>query len=217
VSDHDTWRESAAAYVLGALDGPDRAGFEAHLESCERCREEVVSLAPLPGLLARVDPDEVDEPTGPPVDAVVAAVRDEVAGVERSRRRWRWLASAAAACLVVLGGVTLASALTSDDARDEDRGVQLALSEGSGVTGAIVADQRSWGTYVHVSLEDLPPADGYELWVVDLAGEWHPAGTWAPTPDGAANLGGSSELALADIDRIVVTTTARGEEILEAS
>lgn len=215
MTDHEVWRESAAAYVLGALDGAERTEFEAHLDGCDRCRADVVSFAPLPGLLARVDPVEVDESTGPPVDTVVAAVRDEVAAVARSRRRWRWAAGAAAACVVVLGGVALALA-DDDGASTRDRGAVLAFADGAAAAGEIVVDERPWGTYVHVSLEGLPPADGYELWVVDREGGWHAAGSWGPTADGSARLGGSSELALADIDRVVVTTTDRGEELLVA-
>ena len=36
--------ELTAAYALDALDADDRAAYEAHLEGCERCREELTSF-----------------------------------------------------------------------------------------------------------------------------------------------------------------------------
>lgn len=48
------------AYVLGALERAERAGLEAHLETCEVCREELDRLAPLPGLLSRLTLDEAE-------------------------------------------------------------------------------------------------------------------------------------------------------------
>jgi anti-sigma factor RsiW len=40
--------------VLGALSPRERHRFERHLRGCPACREEVVGLAGLPGLLARL-------------------------------------------------------------------------------------------------------------------------------------------------------------------
>jgi putative zinc finger protein len=48
------------AYVLGALEREERAGLEAHLETCDVCREELDRLAPLPGLLSRLTLDEAE-------------------------------------------------------------------------------------------------------------------------------------------------------------
>jgi len=39
------WRESLGVHALGALEGPERAALEAHLEGCPGCSEEVASLA----------------------------------------------------------------------------------------------------------------------------------------------------------------------------
>ena len=42
--DHERWEDAAAAYLLGALDDDERAGFEAHLAGCPACRAEVDEL-----------------------------------------------------------------------------------------------------------------------------------------------------------------------------
>jgi anti-sigma factor RsiW len=41
-------------YVLGALSRAERYRFERHLASCAACRDELVGLAGLPGLLRRL-------------------------------------------------------------------------------------------------------------------------------------------------------------------
>jgi hypothetical protein len=45
-------------YLLGALDPGERFAFESHLSYCEVCRGELVRLAPLPGLLNQITPDD---------------------------------------------------------------------------------------------------------------------------------------------------------------
>jgi hypothetical protein len=70
---------------------------------------------------------------------------------------------------------------------------------------------------VHVSLAELPTRDWYELWVVDRDGDWHPAGSWLPTPEGRANLGSSTSLRLPEIDRLVVTSGDRTDELAVAA
>ena len=42
------------AYVLGALSPAERHAFEEHVGDCGKCRDNLASLAGLPGLLARV-------------------------------------------------------------------------------------------------------------------------------------------------------------------
>jgi hypothetical protein len=56
---------SLGAYVLGALEPAERAAMERHLSGCRSCREEVVSFAPLPGLLRHTPFEEMPEVYGP--------------------------------------------------------------------------------------------------------------------------------------------------------
>jgi anti-sigma-K factor RskA len=51
--DHRGYRDDVGAYLLGALPDPERAAFEAHLEGCAECREEVDRLRPAADLLPR--------------------------------------------------------------------------------------------------------------------------------------------------------------------
>lgn len=54
-------------YLLGALEPSERFAFESHLSYCEICRGELVRLAPLPGLLNQIAPEDFADdmpPTG---------------------------------------------------------------------------------------------------------------------------------------------------------
>ncbi len=216
--DHETWGETAGAYVLGALEAEERSAFEEHLRSCERCAAEVVDLAPLPALLGRVSPDELDQDVGSGLVDLVTAVQAGVDRLERSRRRW--MAFAVAAVVVLAAGIAglVASGGDGGDATVDlaDRGVPLVVSAPTGVEAEVVADPRSWGTYVHLAVDGLPPRDRYELWVVDRSGSWHHAGSWGPNEARDARLGASSHVAIDDIEQVVVTSTVRGDQLLSA-
>ena len=48
-------------YLLGALEPAERSAFESHLSYCEISRGELVRLAPLPGLLNQITPEDFAE------------------------------------------------------------------------------------------------------------------------------------------------------------
>jgi hypothetical protein len=69
------------AYLLGALEPPERYEFEAHIAGCDSCRTELVRLAPLPGMLNQISVEDFDEglppgelyPTAPmPIQTLLA-------------------------------------------------------------------------------------------------------------------------------------------------
>lgn len=99
----ETYRELLAAYLDDSLDEVRRAGFRAHLRSCESCREQL--LAAEPTLVFALAPRR--EPDRERVEACVAAV---TAGIrqERLKRQLRgprrtWLAAAAAVVVALAG------------------------------------------------------------------------------------------------------------------
>ena len=93
-----------AAYTLDALDSDERGAYEAHLGACERCREELATLADTAGALAWA----VVSPTPP------ARLRErilEAAAAERGNvvplpvRPWLFRATAAAAAIAACAAV----------------------------------------------------------------------------------------------------------------
>jgi anti-sigma-K factor RskA len=96
--DHDRQAELTGLYVLGALTGPERKAFEAHVAVCDRCAAEVRSLTPAAAELAYLAP--LADPS-PAVRARLLAV----VGRDRPRFQPGWLAAAASiAFAVALGG-----------------------------------------------------------------------------------------------------------------
>ena len=109
--DGDRYVTWDAAYVLGSLTSNERREYEAHLETCARCRSAVAEISGIPALLAMLDLEDVraldeETPETPPLrPEVLESVLDKV---RWRRRRSRWLTSAAvgvAAALLAVGVV----------------------------------------------------------------------------------------------------------------
>jgi len=121
VSVTDGYADWDAAYVLGALTGPERIEFEEHLAACPRCQAAVAELAGMPGLLAQVPPGEAlamevpgdGDPSPPPPGSLMP-----VLPVEPPSRHRPWVTPlAAAAAALLIGGVGgyAASSLSAGD------------------------------------------------------------------------------------------------------
>ncbi|MCB2176942.1 MAG: zf-HC2 domain-containing protein [Actinomycetales bacterium] len=163
----DPWRIDAEAYVLGALDEPERSAFEQHLRECADCRAAVEEVGSLPALLDLVPPDLVDriadaDPLtaavpGPPVapvpesvlaGALWAARRREV----RRRRRLAGAGALAAAAAVVLALVLPASPVALTGHRDAGgQVVAMQAVEPSPVTASVAFEQVAWGTRIELT------------------------------------------------------------------
>lgn len=109
--DGDRYVTWDAAYVLGSLSSNERREYEAHLETCERCRSAVAEISGIPAMLAMLDLEDVraldeETPETPPLrPEVLDSILDKV---RWRRRRSRWLTSAAvgvAAALLAVGVV----------------------------------------------------------------------------------------------------------------
>ena len=145
------WRESLGVYALGALEGPERAALEAHLEGCEECREEASSLAGVARVLPLADPARLG--TAPEPSAGLARrISAGIAAERRSaRRRHRFrvgfalgTAAAAAAALAIL-------VLPGGEAEPTEQVDFASLPPGMQISAAL--EPRPFGTQIrmHVS------------------------------------------------------------------
>lgn len=66
----DPWLDDAPAYAIGALDGEERAAFEAHLATCAACAAEVRAYREVATVLAR----DVSGPAAAPSPALRARI-----------------------------------------------------------------------------------------------------------------------------------------------
>ena len=152
MSEHDRLRDLLGVYVLGGLSAGERADVDDHLAECDRCRDDLVELAPIPGLLSQVQLDDLETPSPPDPDAVVAAARADLDRLRASRARWRRATGlAAAVALLALGASLILEPGRSDPAQRET--VALVLDAAPTVGGSITVEERGWGTYVHVALK----------------------------------------------------------------
>lgn len=132
--DHDRAQADLGVLVLGALDPAEREAVEAHVAGCPECAATVAELAPLPGLLKRVDTSTLDLGAPPPelleraltqaraedaarthaddlaTDAsgdVVDGVVDGVVDLAARRKNWKVATTAAVAALLTAAAVIL--------------------------------------------------------------------------------------------------------------
>ncbi|WP_435199878.1 anti-sigma factor [Janibacter sp. GS2] len=209
----DEPHELSGAYVVDALAGPERQEFESHLEHCAACRAEVASLRetlphltqtlavePPPSLrddllaLVRQTPQEpapdAHEPvhdTSPHETTPQDTRRSATVHSLRPRWRSRGTALAAAAALVVGGGITWqvvdqVTTSVSDEvlAADDARTWETTTAEGGRVEVTRSADL---GRAV-LQVEGVPdPAEGrtYQAWLRDDDGAMISAGLMTST------------------------------------
>jgi hypothetical protein len=191
------------SYVLGALSPAERLEFEQHMAGCKECARAVRELAGIPGLLARVDADvleqsAVDEPLP---DTLLPALAGEV---RRANRRRGVLLSGLAAAVVtlVVGGVALTGVINRDNSTPS---ATPSTSQTTHATAAPTPKERpmtpighvpvsataavvpvSWGTRLDLTCTyapdiadyNLPPSVTYALVVHTRDGKAERVGTW---------------------------------------
>jgi anti-sigma factor RsiW len=194
VSGPEHMHEDAGAYVLGALDEPEREAFEHHLAGCAECRDEVERLRPAVDALPRSV-----EPLAPPRGlkaALMQAVEAEGDAAPRARPRPRRLrirlprltpvvAWSSAAFLLAVGvgaGFGLSKLTAGDDTRMIAAQVESGeLRDASGTLS--VPTNGKAGAILHVSGLPSLPGRVYQAWV-QRDGEVVPQPTFEPGRNG---------------------------------
>jgi anti-sigma-K factor RskA len=164
-SDHTRWSEDLAAYMLGALETGEAAGFERHLEDCERCRNDLRWFEPA----VRSLPESVERQEPPPQlrTALMAEVRADARPQSRpaKRRSWSWFARPAMAFAVVVLAVAVVAGYEIGKGGSDERGSSSTLvSEQHGIDVKMVREGDG-GTLHLASLPQLPPDKVLEAWV----------------------------------------------------
>lgn len=184
------------AYAIDALDQEERAAFEAHLEECESCAEEVTGLQATGAALGMAEVLTPSESFGRRLMAQVRATRQQppLAGsqtgqvlpmLRRARTTSRALLAVAAALAVVagsLGAVAVQAQRRADTMQQAASDVASVLAASDALTVAAQGQQgssaraimsRSKGSVVFVgqSLPDVGSGHVLQLWVL---GEGNP-------------------------------------------
>lgn len=203
----------SGAYAVDALDGHERAQFEAHLEGCATCREEVASLREAAAHLAattdtappaslrtsvlegisqvRPLPPRLATDTATPGPATPAAPGRG----PRHRRRLPALAAAAAVVAVIGAGAVITQPWQDDPPSQQGPTVaERVLQSDDARQATLRFDDGAQATVTHspsegravIQTRDMPPPpEGkvYELWWQDPDGQMAPAGLMPERPD----------------------------------
>jgi len=191
----DRMRVSLGAYVLGALDPAERAELEAHLGGCAGCRQELATLAGMPGLLGRVDAGEAEQAYEPAPERLLERTLGELVRRRRRDRRRRSVAAAAAAVVLVASGAGGALALTGR-ATSGPAGSQTvsAADSSSGVRASVQLRARPWGTQLSVDISGVPAGTRCRLVALGAGGRQEMAGTWQVSYTGRAAVDGATAI-----------------------
>jgi Putative zinc-finger len=205
----DAYRISLAAYVLGALDGSERAELEAHLVGCAACQDELVHLAGLPGLLRQLSLDDVGGASAEPMqtDGLSERALAQMRRFQRSRqRRQRTLVlSAAAALIAVLVTGSFATGMVGPGWFSQ--GVTVTASDASTHIGASVRmKDESAGTELALTLWGVPEKQRCMLVAIGRDGTRETTSTWIASYSGKATVEGYTSLPSSDMRSLEVST-----------
>ena len=209
--DHDQYRDSLAAYALGALPDDERSQLERHMATCHECRREADELAVAVGEL----PDAADPVAPPPelrsrIMAVVeadAAERTATSAAPAARSGWGALlrprAALVAACVLLLAGVGAGIALTGSDSGSWQAEVVMADASAE-------VDMASDHATLAVRGMPAPPTGRvYQVWVQRGSGAPRPTQALFTTdPSGAATV--RVEGRMNGVDAVLVTDEPKG-------
>lgn len=177
----DPFEHDDAAYVLGALDEPERLAFERHLIGCPDCVARVRELQHLPAALAGISGHELGADLVPALPGSLLPGLLRRAATQRRRRRWIG-AGAAAAAAAAVAAIVIALWPSTQPAPALPAAQPMTAVVASPVRAAVVLADRSWGTEIHLDCRYDVAATGagyvYGLTVVDTQGAAHELGTW---------------------------------------
>ena len=191
--------ELTAGYALDALDSDERRAYEAHLEGCEQCREELAAFWQTTEALAVAASGPA--PSAELRERILAGARQEpqvVVPLESRRRRTAPVLAAAAAiaAVVALALGLWAAGLSSDldetrAALERERATAAVLADPDARTvalqegeGRLVVDDQGRAVLVADGLGPAPAGKTYELWVVSQGGAPQRAGVFPGEDDG---------------------------------
>jgi len=220
------------AYLLGALAPGERHEYERHLPSCAECSRAVRELAGLPGLLARVAPEELGTTPDVPVpESLLPSLLREARRSERRRGVLIAVLSGAAVAIVaatlVMTGVigaggaseTAAPAASSSTAGASAR--EMVALGGAPVRADLGLVDVAWGTRLELACT-YEPTDGsvparpwtYVMIVHTRDGESQQVATWRALPGRTMHLSAATAAGVADLTWIEVRT-ADGRRVLK--
>ena len=232
-------RLSLGVYVLGAIDPAERSLVDAHVATCQNCRDELAGLAGLPALLARVSAEEafalaadpfpgsaagaeLPRNSEPPRE-LLATVLDLTAARRRRRRWWNASLSVAAALIIavgVFGGLRLGSSPASQNPNlpvGASGTWETVTGHSAGMSATVKYRSVGWGTQLDAEVTGIPIGTNCQLWVVDDTGHRVLAGSWLTDYDeGTVWYPASAAMNANDVESFQITVGKRAAIAVKA-
>ena len=230
--DGDRYVTWDAAYVLGSLTSNERREYEAHLETCERCRSAVADISGIPALLAMLDLEDVraldeEAPEAPPLrPEVLDSILDKV---RWRRRRNRWLTSAAvgvAAALLAVGVVIAIRpeivGLENYSPQETTQALEMAKVSDTPINASITLTGFGWGTRIDMACSygewgqsgTIPPQN-LGMIVVGRDGSHTEVATWLGLSGATALPSATTPMQKDDIAAVQLVSSENGKVLLE--
>lgn len=206
-------RESLGVLVLGAIDPRERDEVERHVRACPSCSADLAELAPVPGLLKRVDASALE--FSPPPSVILDRALEQIASqdleplsaVHRRRRPHAgWLLAGVAAGVVLVVGLVIARQAQVFPFAEPSSVVAAALDPTSGVSATVTLRPSESGTHVMLALSGVAPGAHCQLVAVGKDGQREVAASWVASYDGEARVAGTTGLATDQISSFDVMT-----------
>ncbi|OBF42275.1 anti-sigma factor [Mycobacterium sp. ACS1612] len=230
--DGDRYVTWDAAYVLGSLTSNERREYEAHLETCERCRSAVAEISGVPALLAMLDLEDVraldeDAPETPPLrPQVLDSILDKV---RWRRRRSRWLMSAAvglAAALLAVGAVIAIRpeilGLENTPPQQTTQALEMAKVSETSINASITLTGYGWGTRIDMACSygewgqsGSTPPQNLGMVVVGRDGSHTQVATWLGISGATALPSATTPMQKGDIAAVQLVSPDDGKVLLE--
>jgi anti-sigma factor RsiW len=182
-----TVHTDVGAYSMGLLEEPDRRAFEDHLAGCATCAAELAELSPMAALLKGVEPATTagHQDDGTNVTRLIARRATD----QRHRRRWQFVAGAAAGLVLIGGGIGI-GVVTAPPAAGPSAPAAIvagqlhsATDPGTGVAGTVGLLAKAWGTQVTLDLSKVHGPVECELVAVSKSGKRRVVVNWlVPAP-----------------------------------
>jgi hypothetical protein len=221
-----------AAYVLGSLSSTERREYEAHLQTCPRCRSAVEELSGVPALLSKVDFDDVraldeEQPETPPLrPQVLESILDKV---RWRRRRSRLLTSAAvavAAALLAVGAVIVARpeivGLQTNAPVTTAQSLEMNKVSETPINASISLTGYGWGTRIDMacSYGDWGQSGNTEpqslgMVVVGRDGSHTQVATWLGLSGATALPSATAPMPMQEIAAVQLVSSETGKVLLE--
>jgi hypothetical protein len=222
--DDDRYTTWDAAYVLGSLSAEERREYEAHLQTCPRCRAAVAELNEIPALLSELDAADFDAatPDGPPPQALGTLLHTVRA--RRNRNRWMTVAALAAAAVLAIGlviAVRPGGVGTQNAPPQAAPTLEMTKVSPTPINATIALTSYAWGTRIDMACtygdwgqRDAPPQN-LGMVVVGRDGTHTQVATWLGLSGATALPSANTPIQKDEIAAVQLVSPESGQVLLE--